>query len=185
METPAMKFSLARPVALLSVTTMLAAAPAWAQTVPQSAPDTAGGSPSGTSAKAAPHAARSASARRPGETMQSLAERRIAELHSRLQITPQQAEQWNRFAQVMRENAAETDRNYRQRADRLGAMSAVDNLQSYAELEQQRAQEIQKLVPAFQTLYGALSDQQKREADQMFRSYAANARSGPQSAAAR
>ena len=49
----------------------------------------------------------------------------------------------------------------------------------------QRAQEIQKLVPAFQTLYGALSDQQKREADQMFRSYAANTRSGPQAAAAR
>ncbi len=64
-------------------------------------------------------------------------------------------------------------------------MSAVDNLRSYAELEQQRAQDIQKLVPAFQTLYGALSDQQKREADQMFRSYAANARPGAQAAAAR
>jgi len=180
-----MKLSFARPVAVLSVTTMLAAAPAWAQSVPPSGSDMTGGSPSGTSAKAAPHSARSATARRPGETMQSLAERRITELHSRLQITLQQTEQWNQFAQVMRDNAAEMDRNYRQRADRLNAMSAVDNLQSYAELEQQRAQEIQKLVPAFQTLYGALSDQQKREADQMFRSYAANTRSGPQAAAAR
>ena len=33
---------------------------------------------------------------------------------------------------------------------------------------------MQKLVPAFQTLYGSLSDQQKKTADQMFRNYAAN-----------
>jgi hypothetical protein len=53
------------------------------------------------------------------------------------------------------------DRIYQQRADKLGSMTAVDNMQSYAQIEQQRAQDAQKLVPAFQTLYSSLSDQQK------------------------
>ena len=43
-----------------------------------------------------------------------------------------------------------------------------------AQIEQQRAQDVQKLVPAFQTLYSSLSDQQKKTADQIFRNYAAN-----------
>ena len=58
-------------------------------------------------------------------------------------------------------------------------MSAVDNMQSYAQIEQQRAQDMQKLVPAFQTLYSSLSDQQKKTADQIFRNYAAHARTPP------
>ena len=55
-------------------------------------------------------------------------------------------------------------------------MTAVDNMQSYAQIEQQRAQDVQKLVPAFQTLYSSLSDQQKKTADEMFRNYAAQTR---------
>ena len=42
---------------------------------------------------------------------------------------------------------------------------------------------MQKLVPAFQTLYGSLSDQQKKTADQMFRNYAANDHAHHQAAA--
>ena len=86
--------------------------------------------------------------------MQNLAERRIADLHSRLHITPEQSQQWNQFAQVMRDNAHEMDQIYAgSRREAVGSMTAVDNMQSFAQIEQQRAQDVQKLVPAFQTLY--------------------------------
>ena len=98
--------------------------------------------PSGTSQKAAPHSSHAAMARQPGETMQSLVERRITDLHGKLHITSQQSQPWDQFAQVMRDNAREMDQVYQQRAEKLGSMSAVDNMQSYAQIEQQRAQDV-------------------------------------------
>jgi hypothetical protein len=177
-EKSAMTKTLAQHAATLLATTLLFAAPALAQTAPDQT-----GVPSGTTLKATPHGSRPASARQPGETIESLVERRIADLHSRLHITPQQSQQWDQFAQVMRDNAKAMDTIYQQRAGRLGSMTAVDNMQSYAQIEQERAQDMQKLVPAFQTLYGSLSDQQKKTADQMFRNYAANDHARHQAAA--
>ena len=176
-------------IASLLVTTMLVATPALAQSTGNQSTPTAptttqiAPAPSGTAQKAAPHSNRSAMARQPGETMQNLAERRIADLHSRLHITPEQSQQWNQFAQVMRDNAHEMDQIYQARAEKLGAMTAVDNMQSFAQIEQQLAQDVQKLVPAFQTLYSSLSDQQKKAADDMFRARAQHAQAGHQAAA--
>jgi protein CpxP len=194
-----MKASLSRAAPLL-ITTMLVAAPAWAQSTSSqtapgatsapsmsqtTAPSQASSAPSGTVHKAMPSSHAAATARQPGETMQSLVERRITDLHSKLHITPAQAQQWDQFAQVMRDNAKDTDQAYQQRAEKIGSMSAVDNMQSYAQIEQQRAQNMQKLVPAFQNLYGSLSDQQKKTADDLFRNYAANAQPRGQAASAR
>ena len=139
------------------------ALPAWAQTTT---------APATTAHKAAPN---HSTARQPGESMQSLVDRRITELHTRLHITQQQGPQWDQFAQQMRDNARDIDQAYQQRAARLASMSAVDNMQSFSDIEQQRAQDMQKLIPAFQTLYASLSDQQKQTADQLFRNYAASA----------
>ena len=181
-----MKVTLTQRAAPLLLTTLLVAAPAWAQTagnpaMPNSSAPAAT-APSGTSEKATPHTNRSASARQPGETMQAAVDRRISELRSKLQITPQQSQQWDQFAQVMRDNAREMDEVYKQRAEKVGAMSAVDNMQSYAQIEQQRAQEAQKLVPAFQSLYTSLSDPQKKTADDLFRDNAARAHARHQAA---
>ena len=188
-----MQVTLAQRAAPLLITTMLVAAPVWAQTTGSQTSRNdpcrtttsrpAESAPSGTSQKAAPHSSHAAMARQPGETMQSLVERRITDLHGKLHITSQQSQQWDQFAQVMRDNAREMDQIYQQRAEKLGSMSAVDNMQSYAQIEQQRAQDVQKLVPAFQTLYSSLSDQQKKTADQIFRNYAANAHARHQAAA--
>ncbi len=168
-----MKSTLVQRAAPLLITTMLVAAPGWAQTTAgQTNPGD--NAPSGTTQKAMPHTSRAASARQPGEAMQNLVERRIADLHSRLHITPQQSQQWDQFAQVMRDNGKAMDQIYQQRAEKLGSMSAVDNMQSYAQIEQQRAQDVQKLVPAFQLLYASLSDQQKKTADEMFRNFGAD-----------
>ncbi len=117
--------------------------------------------------------ARAASSRAPGETMAQMAEQRIADLHKRLHITAQQQSQWDQFAQMMRDNAKDLDQAYQQRAASFDKMNAVENMQSYAQIEQTRAQDMQKLVPAFQTLYTSLSDAQKQQADQLFRNQAA------------
>src|SRR5215472_1914001 len=118
METPAMKVTLVQHAAPLLITMMLAATPALAQSgSPQSTQDNgtpAVAPPSGTSQKATPHTNRSATARQPGETMQNLVEHRIADLHSRLRITRDQAHPWDQFAQVMRDNAREMDELYHQ-----------------------------------------------------------------------
>jgi len=48
-------------------------------------------------------------------------------------------------------------------------MTATENMQSYADVSMAHAQDVEKLVPAFQALYGTMSDSQKRMADQVFR----------------
>ena len=110
--------------------------------------------------------------RQPTMNMQEMVERRITDLHAKLHITQAQTQEWDQFAQLMRSNAKDLDQAYEQRAQRLMSMSAPENLQSYAQLEQTRAQDVQKLVPTFQNLYDALSPQQKKDADQLFRTEA-------------
>jgi hypothetical protein len=107
-----------------------------------------------------------------GRGSPELTERRIDELHARLHITPAQASQWNSFAQLMRGNARDLAQALEQRASGLSTMSAVESMRTYADIEQIRAQDLQKLAGAFQDLYATFSDQQKQEADQLFRNAA-------------
>jgi len=73
----------------------------------------------------------------------------------------------------MRDNAKAMDQLYADRAQKLSSMTAVDNMQSFQTIEQARMQGMQKLVPAFQTVYDSLTDQQKQTADALFRSQSA------------
>ncbi len=108
----------------------------------------------------------------PGKNAEERVERHLRELHSQLQITPAEEPQWNEFASVMRENARDMDQAYMQRAQQFATMNALQNMQSYEQLAQEHAQHVQKLVPAFQKLYDAMPEQQKRVADQVFRANA-------------
>jgi len=105
------------------------------------------------------------------DKMEARVEQRITLLHGRLQITAQQEPAWNGFAKVMRDNAASTEQAYQQRMAKLETMSAVENLQTFAEVEQTRAKDINNLSVAFQSLYGQMSDDQKKIADQAFRHF--------------
>ncbi|GAA4474106.1 Spy/CpxP family protein refolding chaperone [Gluconacetobacter aggeris] len=96
-------------------------------------------------------------------------EAHIATLHQQLGITPAQDSAWNAFAQVMRDNAARFHDTIEQRRAKLATLSAPDNMQSYADLITQRAQDLQSLNMAFRTLYNGLSDAQKKTADTLFR----------------
>ena len=98
-------------------------------------------------------------------------EQHITQLHAQLHITPAQQAQWDQFAQVMRGNAKDMDQKLEQRAADFTSMNAVENMQSYAQIAQQHAQDTQKLATAFQTLYGDLSDAQKKNADVLFRAH--------------
>ena len=106
---------------------------------------------------------------RAAHTMAATIEQRIADLHARLDVTPDQQPQWDAFAAVMRSYAQESDQRFHQRVQTLVAMTALENMQSYAQLATQHAEDMQKLVPVFQALYNAMSAQQKASADQMFR----------------
>jgi periplasmic protein CpxP/Spy len=117
---------------------------------------------------AAPAPKAKAAERTPGSAAERV-EQHITQLHAQLHITPAQQPQWDQFAQVMRDNAKGMEQVLEQRAASFATMNAVDNMQSYAHVAQQHAQDTQKLATAFQTLYGSLSDDQKKNADVVFR----------------
>jgi protein CpxP len=104
-----------------------------------------------------------------GQATPDRVEQRIADLHARLQITPDQQALWEPFAQVMRDNAQQMRQAVDDRADKLKTMNASENMLSYAQLATQHAQDVQSLASAFQPLYAALSPDQQRAADAMFR----------------
>jgi periplasmic protein CpxP/Spy len=96
-------------------------------------------------------------------------EERITQLHSQLGITPAQETLWNAFAQVMRDNASHMEQRLQERASGFAKLNAADNLNSYAAIAEEHAQDMQHLAATFQPLYAAFSDEQKRTADQLFR----------------
>ncbi len=114
-----------------------------------------------TPAKAAAPAAK-------GPSASERVEERIKTLHTELQITAAQQTEWDQFAQIMRENAKNMDATLTKRGADLASMSAADSMQSYAQVAQQHAQDTQKLANAFQILYSAMSDEQKKNADTVF-----------------
>ena len=97
------------------------------------------------------------------------AEARIKSLHRALQITAAQEPQWQAVADVMRSNTATTRALVEERLAKLKTMTAIDDLNSYEAIVDAHAAGVKKLAAAFETLYGSLSDAQKKKADALFR----------------
>jgi hypothetical protein len=95
----------------------------------------------------------------------------IAHLHQELKITPAQESQFQKLAEVMRENAETMSTLAKKRADAASSMSAVDDLKSYAEISEAHADGAKKMVSVFQALYDTMSDDQKKAADTEFREH--------------
>jgi periplasmic protein CpxP/Spy len=101
-----------------------------------------------------------------GETV----EQRIADLHTALQITPDQDSKWNDVAQAMRENAAAMDKLVAaNRKTPPQNMTAVEDLESYQKFAQAHVDGLKNLISSFKALYAAMPDAQKKIADQVFR----------------
>ncbi len=118
-------------------------------------------------AAAAPPAAAPLSA-----ATQAAVDQRIRALQSQLGITPAQMPLWSAFAQAMRDNAASNEALFAQRAGSVSAMSAPDNMRSYAQIARAYADDTERLATAFDSLYASLSDTQKQAADTLFRQQA-------------
>ena len=87
---------------------------------------------------------------------------------NQLKITAAQTDQWNAVAGAMRDNAKTMSDLMEKRKAAAPNASAVDDLQAYQEMAQAHADGLKQLVPAFQALYAALSDDQKKTADKLF-----------------
>jgi hypothetical protein len=103
------------------------------------------------------------------ETKGETVEQRITTLHTSLKITPAEETQWNGVAQAMRENAAAMEKLVAtNRTTPPQSMTAVEDLKSYQQFAQAHVDGLKNLTSAFTTLYDAMSDAQKKNADQVF-----------------
>jgi protein CpxP len=100
-------------------------------------------------------------------------DQRITQLHRQLKITTAEDPQWQEFTAVMRMNATAANQAYTDRSKQLGTMTAVDDMKSYSDLTMMHAENMQKLTTAFEKLYAALSPEQQKTADTLFRGAAA------------
>ena len=68
----------------------------------------------------------------------------------------------------MRDNAKTMETLIKARSAHMMAMNAVDDLKSYGEIAEAHADGLKKFIPAFEPLYGSMSDTQKKNADAIF-----------------
>jgi LTXXQ motif family protein len=103
-----------------------------------------------------------------GEAREGHVEAKIKSLHDQLHITADQQQQWEAVAAVMRSNAETVNALIRKRVQNASMMSAIDDLRSYQQIAEAHAEGLSKLVPAFEALYGTMSNDQKKSADIAF-----------------
>jgi protein CpxP len=128
-------------------------------------------SPESPSASANPHPAADVSR---STMMKSDAKRddavehHITDMHAKLKITPAEESQWKEVADTMRENAKAMDKAIDKRDASLASATAIDDLNAYADIAQAHANGVKKLAKSFSGLYSMMSDDQKKEADEIF-----------------
>src|SRR5579864_3582440 len=99
----------------------------------------------------------------PNEMKGETVEQRITDLHVALKITPAEEAQWNNVAQAMRENAAALDKLVAtNRTSPPQNMTALQDLQTYQQFAQAHVDGLKNLTSAFSSLYGAMTDDQKK-----------------------
>jgi len=96
---------------------------------------------------------------------------RIVKMYKSLKITPDQDELWNGLTEVMRENAKNLDELTKSRADKTKPLNAVEDLKSYSQILDAHAEGMKKFIPAFEELYASMSDEQKKNADVLFKTH--------------
>jgi len=94
---------------------------------------------------------------------------RIKDLHTKLKITPAQEDLWNKVTQAMRDDAKTMDALNQARFEKVKAMTAIEDLKSYSEVAQAHADGLKNFIPVFEALYASMSDDQKKDADTLFR----------------
>ena len=117
----------------------------------------------------APAPAQSPAGQKPaaGQPAGDPVESQLGDIKKRLNITAAQQSQFDQFAAVVKQNA-QAMQSLMQSAGQNAQQNAVEGLRTAANFAQTEADNLKRLVPALETLYASLSDQQKRAADQLF-----------------
>ncbi|HEX2150471.1 MAG TPA: Spy/CpxP family protein refolding chaperone [Stellaceae bacterium] len=92
---------------------------------------------------------------------------RLAEIKKRLNITAAQQPQFEKFADIVKQNAQAMEA-LMQKEQQNAKQNALEGLRTAASFAQVEADNLKRLVPALEALYASLSEQQKRTADQLF-----------------
>lgn len=95
-------------------------------------------------------------------------ETRISELHSKLQITPEQEKKWQDVAKVMHANAEKSREAVEEKRKDEANLTAVADLNAYADIAELHAKNVRKLAKVFAGLYDSMSPDQKKIADGVF-----------------
>lgn len=95
-------------------------------------------------------------------------EAKIKEYHSSLKITDAQEAEWNKVAQVMRENAAKMEALIKERREKANTLNAVEDLKAYSRISDAHADGLRNFIAAFEPLYNSMSADQKKNADRIF-----------------
>jgi periplasmic protein CpxP/Spy len=98
-------------------------------------------------------------------------EARIKELHDKLKITSAQEEMWTAITKEMRDHAKAAQSLIGTREQSAAQMTAIEDLKSYAEIAQAHADGMKQFLKVFTPLYTAMSDAQKKNADDVFREH--------------
>jgi protein CpxP len=164
MSSFARRFAATLLAAPLLVSPLALSSATAAQTSTPSATTTAPGS-----------AKMSAAPGTPTSTRAETVEQRITSLHSELKITPAQEKDWDAVAQAMRENANSMQQLVDQTHGQNAPTTALDDLDTYQKFAQGHADGVKNLITPFTTLYNEMSDTQKKNADQVFNNFRAQA----------
>ncbi len=96
---------------------------------------------------------------------------RISDLHQQLQITPDQEKKWQAVVKVMRSNAEASRSLVEEKRKDAASMTAVADLNAYADIAEAHAKHTRKLAKVFSELYDSMNADQKKAADDVFREH--------------
>ena len=94
-------------------------------------------------------------------------EGQIAFFKAELKITDAQAAQWNAFADALRANAGHLRHAMMTATDAQGAVTAPEQMERRIARLTERREAMQAVLAATKPLYAALSDEQKKVADEL------------------
>jgi hypothetical protein len=102
-----------------------------------------------------------------GGSNPSYAEGRIAFLKAELSIADQQKDAWDAYAAAIKKNLAAMQGMREIRMKLMQAKSPVDHLEAHIAMMESRVAALKELKPPLANLYAALSDDQKKKADEL------------------
>jgi len=96
-------------------------------------------------------------------------EDQVANLKAALKITPEQQGKWDALVQVMKDNAKDLDDLRKARTKSRKDMNAIEDMNNYVQVSESHLAGMKKMLPTFEDLYKSMSDEQKKNADSIFK----------------